>query len=672
MSSQLPNPLQLLEIIHQAIVKLFRERNWPTLLLVIVFIIFLGFGPKIDQLPFLGIVIFSINKEPPTWYWVVFWITEVVIFSVSVRLELRKEQVDAPQSTPDSGSHWIKLFILFLLTVVLVVVGKLIVVPLGQHVIESSQASNPNQNTVLECDTGNNKDCFSWGENILISNSHAFKGEEDWKRKCRDDWKFKRAGTRDYEKRRFADAATGFNNFVISCPNDPEAWIYLNNAKYESDGNPIRIAVSVPISRQKGEEEAFDSQQALRGVALAQEQINENSGIQKRKLLVGIVDDRYKIVSDDIETKEDERKKARNIADFISKNRDILGVIGHSSSDATEAAAEVYNQQKLVAISPTSTAVRKPQDREGVKLGEYVFRTASNDSIAAELLARKASELYRSIAIVYDGGSKYSSSFKKAFETAFEHEQGQIVNKDIVNKGEEDRCDISKNAGYKYKNGPSECLEQAKKVGKDGALLLVPSSANVKDVESLIKLNFEEASPLPLLGSDTMYDKRFLSATAKDMIIIVPWHRHIQPSKFETEAKEVFGYKDEKNEEQEPFKINWETAMAYDATQALAEGLRKASQSCFLHPLFLWDKYAQSTCLRKELKNTLSNTNFKANGVLGVDSVKFDQYGDRAKGNGIGVLVNVCEVKNSKVNSQRKEKEFEFRRTDDNLQCIDS
>lgn len=661
MNSQPPNDnssLQILERIHENFVILFRERNWSKLLLLIVSILFLSFGPGI------GFIIFSIIKEPPTWYWIAFWLTEGALFIVSVLLELMKRSADEPPNISLCRGHsqWTKFLGIFLLMVALVLVWKPIVVPLYQHLI----GPDPNQNIALPCSI--QEDCFSWGENILISEDPAFNGEEDWMEKCRDAWKEKTDGTINYKQasRTGFDAAVSyFGTFIKSCPNDPEAWIYRNNARAELDGNPIRIAISIPISRKEGQG-AIDSQQVLRGVALAQEQINKISRIRNRMLLIGIVDDGYKTDSDDAEeTQKNEHKAAENAANFLSKNGEIVGIIGHSSSDATEAAAKIYNQLKLVAVSPTSTAVRKSHEYpDGVDLGKYVFRTAIHDEIAAEKLAKKASNFYQRIAIVYDADSKYSRSFKNAFQKFFKGEQGEIVNDEY----KKDRCDISKNAGYRRAPGAGECLEQAKR-GNAEALLLVPSAASADDVKRLIELNFEEVSPLPLIGSDTMYEQKFLSEKTKDMVVVVPWHRHIDPSDFEKEAKELFAYEDKRNEKREPFKINWETATGYDATQALAKGLRD-SQNCWWNPSHLWDKYAQPTCLRKELKNTLSDTKFTADGALDEGSVKFDQYGDRVEDGGIGVLVKVCEVESSKVNSQRKE--FEFRRTNAKLQCIDS
>lgn len=644
MNSQPPNDngfLQLLEKIQQKIVDYIRRRDWPKLLLLIVVILFVCFGPSITPgiTPGIGFIISLISKEPPTWYWIVFFLTEGALFFASILLELRKHPARGRRLRPRREHYqWMKFFIFLVLTVALLTIALTILNELW------SRQEDP----TLQCEIREDKDCFSWGENILISKKNTmFNGKDDWQKKCIDYLDLKLHGTMDFEKLSQEDSTItrNFEKFVASCPNDPEAWIYLNNAKAKLAGNPIRIAVTIPISRVGGHKPS-NSLQVLRGVAVAQDKINKNGGIQNRKLLIGIADEGYKVEGDGF----NEREAAKKVAEFLSNNKNIVGVIGHSTSDATEEAAKIYNKQELVAISATSTAVRKiDEDPNGnadqVDLSKYVFRTAINDKLAAKELVEKAVQYQNPyIAIVYNGDSKYSRSFKKAFQNNFEDQQGKIVNKSV------DKCDISKKGGFRL--NPRVCLEQAKQGGA-GALLLVPSAATINYIKGLVELNFENKPSLYLLGTDTMYDKNFLDEKTKDMIAIVSWHRNISPSDFEKEVKNLF-----------PYAINWETAMAYDATQALAEGLRKASQKCFWSSLSFWDKYAQSTCLRKELKNALLDKDFKADGAAGKGSVKFDKNGDRIKADGIGVLVRVCEVKN---NNQRKE--FEFLQIDNNLNC---
>jgi branched-chain amino acid transport system substrate-binding protein len=67
-------------------------------------------------------------------------------------------------------------------------------------------------------------------------------------------------------------------------PNDPESVIYLSNL--QTSPNPFKIAVVVPATTNPNV-----AQEMLRGVASAQTQINQQGGINGRKLMVIVVND---------------------------------------------------------------------------------------------------------------------------------------------------------------------------------------------------------------------------------------------------------------------------------------------------------------------------------------------------------------------------------------------
>lgn len=455
----------------------------------------------------------------------------------------------------------------------------------------------------------NEPDRFSFGENILIDKEAAFKGEPS----CQEHWDIKEEGKNAYldyvhgKKARLEQASKSFYNFIVWCRNDPEAHIYQNNTSAVRH-NPIHIAVSVPIRVDGG---AFDSQEILRGVALAQAEINEKDGIYGRWLLVGITDDGY-IDGDD------EAAIAKKIADyFVKKMPGIVGIVGHSGSDATLAAGEIYDK-KLVAISPTSTAVRKlsnanseTKNFSALNLSSYIFRTPSNDGVAAKDLISYITEKQQKItkiAIAYEGKDSYSESFKATFRNEFEDDFKVVEDGRKVVKDREE-CNFS----YGNEFDTEKCLDWAQTAN---ALLLIPSSVftGQESVFNLVK----KMDNLYLLGGDGMYAENILRIPeANDIVVAVPWHRSKpdSESRFEKAAIGKFGKK-----------VNWRTAMAYDATQALIKGLEKAFTKCsWLNPL----RYAgEAACLRQELKNALSSPDFKADGVLGAGTVSF-KNGDR-------------------------------------------
>ena len=81
----------------------------------------------------------------------------------------------------------------------------------------------------------------------------------------------------------------------------------------------------------------------LRGVAQAQEEINQAGGINGIPLRVVIAND-----GNDLAT-------ARKVASELGKNAEILGVVGHYYSSRTLAAGKIYEQNQLVAIALSSS-----------------------------------------------------------------------------------------------------------------------------------------------------------------------------------------------------------------------------------------------------------------------------------------------------------------------------
>ncbi|NJQ97654.1 MAG: ABC transporter substrate-binding protein [Hydrococcus sp. CSU_1_8] len=99
------------------------------------------------------------------------------------------------------------------------------------------------------------------------------------------------------------------------------------------------------------------AKEILRGVAQAQHEINQKGGIGGKLVQVKIAND------------ENSPEIAKQIAKELVRNKKIIAVIGHNSSDASLAAAPIYQEGELVAISPTSVA------RELSGIGNYIFRT---------------------------------------------------------------------------------------------------------------------------------------------------------------------------------------------------------------------------------------------------------------------------------------------------------
>lgn len=370
----------------------------------------------------------------------------------------------------------------------------------------------------------------------------------------------KQAGMEAIASGNFGQAVSDFEAALRANRNDPEALIYLNNAQIGAD-DAYTIAVPVPAATS-----ANPALEILRGVAQAQTEINQAGGINGVPLKVLIASD------------DNDPQVSRQIAEALTENSEVLGVVGHFGSEATLAAAEVYQNSGLVMISPTSTAMQLSE------VGDYVFRTVPSDRFTAAALSRYMVNTLQAqdAAIYFNSESGYSQSLKDEFTTALYGDGGQILAEfDLANSA----------------FSAADTLQQAIDQGAE-VLVLVANTATLDQALQVVAVN---RGQLRLLGGDSVYNPKTLQVggeAAVDMVVAVPWHILSDPQAPFVQSSRNFWGGD----------VNWRTAMAYDATQALIAGL-------------------QSNPTREGIQQTLSASNFAVEGATG--AIRFLPSGDR-------------------------------------------
>ncbi|MEG4502220.1 ABC transporter substrate-binding protein [Microcoleus sp. F6_B4] len=380
----------------------------------------------------------------------------------------------------------------------------------------------------------------------------------------------KQAGVQAFADGNYQSAAEYFQKSLQQNRNDPETLIYLNNAT-ASNGSFLKIAVSAPIGSNPNV-----AQEILRGVAQAQDEINNSGGINGAKLQVEIVND------------DNSPEVVREVAKTLTKDPSILAVIGHNASNASLEAAPIYQQEKLVMVTPTSFA----NNLSG--LGSYIFRTVPNISVMAAPLAEYAVKTagQTNIAVCYDSQAPDNISFKDEFVASLTAAGGKLV---------PTVCDFSLPSFNAEK-----ALADAVSKGAQG-LMLAPHVDRIDRAISLARIN---RGKLPLYGSTTLYTFQTLKEGQKDvdgLVLPVPWHPETNPgSRFPENSRQRWGGI-----------VNWRTATSFDATQAVIAGLRQSNT-------------------RFGLQQALRNPNFSAAGSS--EDVKFLPAGDRA---GKPILVQV-------------------------------
>jgi|GEM_PF-6165584 len=337
----------------------------------------------------------------------------------------------------------------------------------------------------------------------------------------------KEAGTKEYAKGSFDKAEENFNSSFTAYHNDPEALIYLNNAKI-STKNSLKIVASVPITQNPNV-----AQEMLRGVAQAQDEVNNQGGINGKLLQVEIAND-----NNDLNT-------ATQLAEYFVKNKDkdnIIAIVGPNAANAALGAAPIYKKGKLVMFSPTSFSI------ELSKMGKPIFTAVDVNSLANKL-AEYAVEnpKIKHIMICSDYSSPDNTDFSNEFKGAFLSTKKTTYVDHCLDK-------------LKAK----QIIQKIKDVNAD-SLLLAP---NVNNIGRAIQVLQTNTNPnLILLGSTTLYTGKTTGAQEKSngLIVPTPWHPS-QDSVLVENAKTLWGGN-----------VNWRTANSYYVTRLIIKALKNGA-----------------------------------------------------------------------------------------------
>lgn len=322
------------------------------------------------------------------------------------------------------------------------------------------------------------------------------------------------AGAVAYAQGDYQTAASQFQRVRQAARGEPEALIYLNNARLGATP-ALGLAVVVPIS-----DTSNAARELLRGVAQAQEEAIK-AGVPIKVL-----------IADDNNNPD----QARAIAEALIQDTAIVGVIGHGTSTTTLVAAPLYQQAGLPMIAPTSTSTELATlPRSGRNV---IFRVIASDQFTGTALARHLlSRKQQKPIVFYNSQSSYSKSLLEALSTTIGLEGGQVV----------ETVDLSQGS-------PAGELQ-----GTDAdSLVLLPDS---KSFEAAIAVARANQGRLPLVAGDAFYRIETLEqagANLKGAVLAVPWHPRQSNPQFAQTAAQLWGGD-----------INWRTALSYDALQVL-------------------------------------------------------------------------------------------------------
>lgn len=447
----------------------------------------------------------------------------------------------------------------------------------------------------------------------------------------------KRIAAKESALTNIGEAKSGFERSLDEMPDDPEALIYWENfsAKasaraYDEGESRIRtIAVSVPIQKN-----ITVAKEILRGVAQAQKTINKQwlEGCDKDVKNKDIKCPSRWLLQVLIASDDNDPEIAKDIARYIAEERkDILAVIGHNSSQVSNAVINEY-QNKLIMISPTSYTLDFSAKEIINAKNNYIFSVVSPvESVLPVII-----DHIKSLESVEGNRNVYFCADPVAHDTA------RLINgldKKITLMGVDKEKDSDK---YKIEcdisnlKGDDKFLDKAKEKYKLTDLFLSVHVSN--SIDAIIMARKNKKSKLNLYSVHTLFSKDVIGKDLDKLIVAVNWHSKSPHDNEESKAKSkdfmedakcIWNGKEKGVDEcsgkfDSDIDITWRSAMAYDATQLIIEGLNKI-------PLQVTGDKA-----RKELQEQVSG--LELDGVTG--PIKFEN-GMRKEGK--GHLVQVLE-----------------------------
>ncbi len=279
---------------------------------------------------------------------------------------------------------------------------------------------------------------------------------------------------------------------------------------------------------------------------------------------------------------------ALRYAQELAAHPGIVAVIGHSNSAASIAASQVYNQNGILQIAPTSTAILY---REA---GPYSFRLVSGDDAQARFLARTLADSLPSgarLAILY-----------------VNDDYGRGLQRSLYHELEESNLEVALSLPHLDDGVEGEVLEHLQESLSAASPDAIVWLGRTHGLDSALPVIRERLGPVPIYGSDG-------TSTARDYHpddLWSPWAGVYMVDLLEdTPSPERAAFYERFRERFEGTGVGSAEALFYDATRLVLWGLREGARD--------------GEALR-ELMNALGDTRPAWPGLTG--EIRFSDEGD--------------------------------------------
>jgi branched-chain amino acid transport system substrate-binding protein len=258
----------------------------------------------------------------------------------------------------------------------------------------------------------------------------------------------------------------------------PASFLGLNTFLLSNETSPVHIAVVGPMTGKS----KVNGQAMLKAIQLHLNYINKKGGIDGHPLKLLVFDDKGQA--------ELAKQKALEIV-----QSEAIAVIGHYGSSASLAAAPIYQQHGIPAISGSATADSLTQNND------WYFRTIFNNSDQGALVANYVHKVlkYDTAHILFDQ-DVYGSNLANAFiQTA------ELIGLEIKYQW---RFNSDNETGAKYAIADMlDTLDMS--LNDKGILFLATHSTEAVEAIKALRQNLDRE--IPIIGADALASSNFVA-----------------------------------------------------------------------------------------------------------------------------------------------------------------
>jgi branched-chain amino acid transport system substrate-binding protein len=287
-------------------------------------------------------------------------------------------------------------------------------------------------------------------------------------------------------------------------------------------------------------------QSAANGTKLAIKEINAKGGLLGKQLSLTIADNKS------------EAAEAANAMQKLITQDKVVAVIAPIASSSVIAGAQVNQDNKVLAISPTASNPKVTVDPATGKVRDFLFRAAFIDPFQGSVMANFSTKTLKAktAALYIDNSSDYAKGLAQFFKETFIKNGGKIVSEEAY---------LQKDTDFKA------TLTKMKAQNPD--VVFVPGY--YQEVGMIVKQARELGLSVPIMGGDGWDSAKLPEIAGAQALNNTFFSNHYSPDDNSPAVKSfVEAYKKEYNQTPDAF-----AALAYDATIMVAEAIQRANSA---------------------------------------------------------------------------------------------